>query len=69
MGRERHDDDGVAAREVARVLAGELTPAHGDVIRVGLLLGRLAREGQLRVVSKTYEHGARRYSPAGGRDA
>ncbi len=73
-GRERWDGDGTGASEVARVLAGRTDlwcvppedsprPTQGDVVRVGQVLGRLAREGRIRIVSKKYEH-SRRYAPA-----
>lgn len=76
----KYPDDGAArARCVAWALGGtldiyayadvpvELRPSRGDVIRVGQRLGRLAREGRIRLVSKSYE--ARSYVPSEAVDA
>lgn len=65
----REKDHGITAHDVALVLVGSEggcegpRPRKGDVVRVGQALARLARAGRLRVVSKPYEHGGKRYAP------
>jgi hypothetical protein len=64
----------IGAREVARVLAGKKAvndPCpeinHGDVIRIGQRLGKLSREGKIRLASKRWE--GRGYAPVEADDA
>lgn len=62
--RNSRSSPGVWATDVARELIGydtKLRVQDGDAIRVGQHLGRLAREGRIARVSKSYE--SNRYAP------